>query len=115
LSNQPFVTLITFQVKPDKAADFESRILEIQKQQRFLPGCRMAGYFKRFYTFDGVETGLPPREITKIIKCIKYYAWLEFESIEACGQAKDWFFETHLKEINKLLIMPFDMNSGYTL
>lgn len=115
MSNQPFVTMITFQVKPDRVADFEAKILEIQAQQKVLPGCRRAEYFKRFYTFDGVETGLPPREITKIVKCVKYYAWLEFDSTEACGQAKDWLFETHFKEINKLLIMPFDMNSGYTL
>ena len=113
--NQPFVEMLLFQVRPDKIAEFEAYAGELKAGQAAQPGCVGIRYFKRFYTFDGVETGKPPRELTKIVKCVKYYAYWEFDTIENCGRANGWLFENHLKSVSKLLIMPFEINSGYSL
>jgi len=112
---QSFVEMITFQVRPDRIAEFEEYIRELKNGQAAQPGCMGVRYFKRFYTFDGVETGQPPRELTKIVKCVKYYAYWEFDTIENCGRANGWLFEHHLKPVSKLLIMPFEINSGYSV
>jgi hypothetical protein len=68
---------------------------------------------KRFYTVDGIENGKPPRELTKIVKCVKYFSYWEFDNIENYGKAVEWFFANYLKQIQKLLIMPFEINCGY--
>ena len=104
-----------FQVKPDKLDEFETLMKKIKLEQEKLPGCLNVKYMKRFYTFDGVENGAPPRELTKIIRCVKYYSYLEFNTIENCGKANGWFFEKYAKDVMKLLIMPFDINSGYSV
>ena len=104
-----------FQVKPDKLSDFEMLVQKIANEQRQQPGCIVIKYMKRFYTIDGVERGAPPRELTKIVKCVKYFSYWEFDSIENYGKANGWFFDNHEKQICKLLIMPFDINSGYSI
>ena len=110
-----FSEMKLFQVKPDKLADFETLITLVANEQKQQPGCINIKYMKRFYTFDGVERGSPPRELTKIVKCVKYYSYWEFDSIENCGKANGWFFDNYEKQIQKLLIAPFDINSGYSV
>ena len=102
-----------YQVKPDKIHDFEQLISCIAEEQKQQEGCIDIKYMKRFYTLDGI--GNPPRELTKIVKCVKYYSYWEFDNIENYGKANEWFFITYEKEIQKLLIMPFDINSGYSV
>ena len=113
--SKSFSEIKLFQVKPDKLDEFETLIGLIKTEQEKQPGCISVKYMKRFYTFDGVESGEPPRELTKIVKCVKYYSYLEFDTIENCGKASGWFFNNYAKDIIKLLIMPFDINSGYSL
>lgn len=110
-----FVEMFLFQVKPDKIAEFELLVDTLKAEQAKQDGCISIKFFKRFYTFDGVEQGNPPRELTKIVKYVKYYAYWEFDTIEDCGKANGWFFENYLKPVSKLLIMPFDINSGYSI
>ncbi|MDD3244041.1 MAG: hypothetical protein PHD32_10005 [Eubacteriales bacterium] len=110
-----FTETMLFQVRPDRLDEFEELIQQIKAQQEDLPGCLSVKYIKRFYTFDGVENGQPPRALTKIVKCVKYYSLLEFDTIENCGAANGWFFDHYAKDIMKLLIMPFDINSGYSV
>lgn len=110
-----FSEMKLFQVKPHKLDEFETLIALIKAEQEKLSGCIGVKYMKRFYTFDGVENGAPPRELTKIVKCVKYYAFLEFDTIENCGKANGWFFDNYAKTVMKLLIMPFDINSGYSV
>ena len=111
-----FTTMLTFQVKPDKQADFEELVARIKPELESQTGCVGIHWFKRFYTFDGVEHGAPPRELTKIVKCVKYYAYWEFDTIENCGKASyGWLFEKYYKDIDRLLIMPLELNSGYSL
>lgn len=110
-----FSQMLFFQVKPDRLDAFELLIKTIQAEQEKLPGCISVKYMKRFYTFDGVENGNPPRELTRIVKCVKYYSYLEFDTIENCGKANGWFFDHYAKDVMKLLIMPFEINSGYSI
>ena len=110
-----FVLTKLFQVKPDKTEEFETLISAVREEQENQPGCISVRYMKRFYTFDDVESGEPPRALTKIVKCVKYYAYWEFDTIENCGLGNGWLFENWFKPIGKLLIMPFDISSGYSL
>jgi hypothetical protein len=95
-----------FQVKPDKLEEFEALISKVAEDIKYL---------KRFYTIDGVELGEPPRELTKIVKCVKYFSYWEFDTKENYGKATEWLFKTYLKEIQRLLIMPFDIHCGYSV
>ena len=108
-----FSEIKLFQVKPDKISDFKSLINAILAEQGKQAGCVYIKYMKRFYTLDGI--GNLPRELTKIVKCVKYYSLWEFDTIENYAKAVEWFFANYEKEIQKLLIMPFDISSGYSL
>lgn len=101
-----------FQVKPDKQVEFETLITKIAEKQKQQKGCIDIKYVKRFFTIDGVKSGDPPRELTKIVKCVKYFSYWEFDNKEDYGKATEWFFKNHFKDIQKLLIMPFDINCG---
>ncbi|MCL2820643.1 MAG: hypothetical protein FWD38_07420 [Oscillospiraceae bacterium] len=110
-----FSEIKLFQVKPDKLDEFETLIIEIAEKQKECSGCIDIKYMKRFYTIDGVESGNPPRELTKIVKCIKYYSYWEFDNKENYGKAVDWFFSNYQKQLQRLLIAPFDINCGYSI
>ena len=88
---------------------------EMSNNQLKCKGCISIKYFKRFYTIDGVELGEPPRELTKIVKCVKYYSYWEFDTKENYGKAIKVFSESYNKELQKLLISPFDVNLGFSL
>lgn len=111
----PFVEMLTFQVKPNKVDDFEAILETMKSEMARQEGCISVRCFKRFYTFDGVAYGQHPRELTKIVKCVKYYAYWEFDSIESSGKAQGWFFENPARQLGQYTIMPFDINSGYAL
>lgn len=102
-----------FQVKRDRLFEFESLINEIADEQKKQQGCVDIKYMKRFFVLD--ELGNPPRELTKIVKCVKYYSYWEFDNKENYGKSIEWFFTNYEKDIQKLLIMPFDINCGYSL
>ena len=105
-----------FQVKPDKIDEFEELIKTVEIEQGKQPGSVSIKYMKRFYTMDGlIKDGLPPRELTRIVKCVKYFSYWEFDTKENYGKATRWFFEQYGKDIIKLLIMPFDINCGNTI
>ena len=110
-----FIEVKLFQVKPEKLNEFEALISNIMNEQKQQLGCINVKYMKRFYTVDGIESGNPPRELTKIVKCVKYYSYWEFDNKENYGKAVEWFFENYLKQIQKLLIAPFDINCGYSV
>lgn len=113
--NDRFSEVKLFQVKPDRLEEFEQLIQQLAKQQSEQPGCLCMKYTKRFFTIDGVEPGDPPKELTKIVKCVKYFSYWEFDNKENYGKAIKWFFDQYGKEIQKLLIMPFDIHCGYAI
>ena len=104
-----------FQVRPEKLEQFESIADTISKEQIKQQGCIAIKYMKRFYTIDGIELGEAPRELTRIVKCVKYYPLKEFDNKEKDGNAIKWFYETYSKDIRKLLITPFDINGGNSI
>jgi hypothetical protein len=113
-----FSEVKVFQVKPDKLVEFEELITAIAAEQKKQSGCIDIKYLKRFYTIDGVgkpQDGNPPRELTKIVKCVKYYSYWEFKNKENYGAATGWFFRNYEKQIQRLLIMPFDINCGNSI
>ena len=113
--NKTFIEMKLFQVKPDKLELFEAKIEDMSANQLKCKGCISLKYFKRFYTIDGIELGEPPRELTKIVKCVKYYSYWEFDTIENYGMAIKTFFDNYNKDLQKLMIAPFDINLGYSL
>lgn len=110
-----FVEMKLFQVKPDRLEQFEAKIEEMSAKQLKCEGCISLRYFKRFYTIDGIELDETPRELTKIVKCVKYYSFWEFDTKENYGKAIKLFFENYDKDLQKLLIAPFDINLGYSV
>jgi hypothetical protein len=108
-----FCGILLFQVKPDKTDEFEALITGVLSEHRQLTGCVDVKYMKRFYTFD--EIGKLPRELTKIVKCVKYFSFWEFEDIDGYSKAMEWFMSNYGNRIQKLLIVPFDINSGYSI
>ncbi len=110
-----FSEIKLFQVKPDKYEEFELLAENMKQEQAKQNGCISIKYFKRFYTIDGVELGQPPRKITKVVKCIKYYSFWEFDNKTNYGTATKWYFDAYMKRLMKLLIMPFDINIGDSL
>lgn len=113
--NNSFLEIKLFQVKPDKTDEFESLIISMADNQQKCEGAITVKYMKRFFTVDGLELGAPPRELSKIVKCVKYYSYWEFDGKENYGKANGWFFDNYKKAIEKLLIMPFDINCGYSV
>ena len=110
-----FIELKLLQVRPDKYERFEALIREISANQLKCEGCISLKYFKRFFTIDGIELGEPPRELTKIVKCVRYYSFWEFDTKENYGKAIKAFFENYNKELQELLIASFDINLGCSL
>ncbi|MBP3655513.1 MAG: hypothetical protein J6K32_02340 [Clostridia bacterium] len=110
-----FVEIKLFQVKPDKLEQFETIVDEMSAFQMKCEGCISLKYFKRFYTIDGVELGEPPRELTKVVKCVKYYSCWEFDTKENYGKANKLFFDKYMKELRRILTAPFDISLGYSL
>lgn len=110
-----FSEIKLFQVKPDRLAEFETLVTSAAKMQKRRPGCLDIKYMKRFFTIDGIEIGNPPRELTRVVKCVKYFSYWEFDDQESYGKAVKWFFDHYGKEIQKLLIMPFEISCGTTV
>lgn len=110
-----FSEIKLFQVKPDKLEQLETIVGEMSETQMKCEGCISLKYFKRFYTIDGIELGEPPRELTKVVKCVKYYSYWEFDTKENYGKAIKLFFDSYMKDLQRLLISPFDISLGYSL
>ncbi len=110
-----FAEIKLFQVKPDKTEQFEELAERMSADQTKWEGCLSIKYIKRFYTIDGIEPGNPPRELTKVVKCVQYYSYWAFDSKENYGKAIKLFFDQYRKDLQKLLISPFDISLGYTL
>ena len=110
-----FAEIKLFQVKPEKPEQFEAIAERMSEEQAKWDGCISIKYIKRIYTIDGIELGNPPRELTKIVKCVKYYSYWEFDTRENYGKAIKQFFDCYMKDLQKLLISPFDINLGYSL
>ena len=99
--DKSFVEIKLFQVKPDQTEQFEAMAERMSADQAKWDGCISLRYFKRFYTIDGIELGDPPRELTKVVKCVKYYPDGDYHFFVS----KDWAFGLYGHPWRKELIV----------
>ena len=69
---------------------------------------------KRGYRIDmeQIREGLPPLEIKRIVKSVKYMLYWEFDSKESYGAAQKNLYDSYWKPIEKCLIVPHDKYLG---
>ncbi len=113
----PFAETCIYQVKPQKVDEFESLMLEIQDFLKKQEGLLLLRLVKRGYHIDleQIREGLPPKEITRIIKSVKYVLYWEFDTKESYGTAQKNLYDSHWKSIERCLVMPHDKFLGEVL
>ena len=109
-----FSEVCVYQVKPDKVDEFESIMNEAKPFLEERAGLLQLRLMKRGYKIDmeQIREGLPPVELTRVVKCVKYVLFWEFESKEDYGRAQKDLYETFWKSIDKCLIQPHDKFLG---
>ena len=113
----PFTEICIYQVNPQKTEDFESLMLEAKTFLEKQDGVLLLRLSKRGYHIDmeQIKEGLPPPELTRIVKCVKYMLYWEFDSKESYGIAQKNLYNSYWKSIEKCLIAPHDKYLGETL
>lgn len=109
-----FSEICVYQVKPDKVEEFETIMNEAKPFLEEREGLIQLRLMKRGYKIDmeQIREGLPPVEIKRVIKCVKYALFWEFASKEDYGRAQKYLYETFWKPIDKCLIQPHDKYLG---
>ena len=112
-----FAEVCVYQVKPQKAEEFEALMGEAKALLEEQPGVRVLRLMKRGYRIDmeQIREGLPPIELTRVVKCVKYVLYWEFDSKESYGAAERALYESHWKPIERCLVAPHDKCLGETL
>lgn len=88
----PFAETCIYQVKPQKVDEFESLMLEIQDFLKKQEGHSSRGWLRGYHIdLERIREGLPPKEITRIIKSVKYVLYWEFDTKESYGIAQKIF------------------------
>lgn len=110
----PFTEICIYQVKPQKVEEFETLMYEIKDFLEKQEGLLLLRLVKRGYHIDleQIREGLPPKEITRIIKSVKFLLYWEFKTKEQYGTAQKNLYDSYWKSIEKCLIMPHDKYLG---
>lgn len=113
----PFTEICVYQVKPQKVEEFEALMTEVRGFLETREGLLLLRLVKRGYRIDmdQIREGLPPHEIRRIVKCVKYLLYWEFDSKESYGRAQKDLYSTFWKSIEKCLIAPHDKYLGEIL
>lgn len=113
----PFTEICIYQVKPQKAEEFEKLMLEAKSFLEKQDGLLSLRLIKRGYLIDmeQIKEGLPPLKINRIVKSIKYVLCWEFDTKESYGTAQKNLYESYWKPIEKCLIVPHDKYLGENL
>ena len=113
----PFTEICIYQVKPQKVEEFETLMLEAKSFLEKQEGRLMLRLIKRGYHIDmeQIKEGLPPLEITRIVKSVKYMLYWEFDTKESYGIAQKNLYNSYWKNIEKCLIVPHDKYLGEQL
>lgn len=113
----PFTEICIYQVKPKKTEEFETLMLEAKNFLEKQEGLLLLRFIKRGYHIDmaQIKEGLPPLEITRIIKSVKYMLYWEFDTKENYGAAQKRLYESYWKSIDKCLVVPHDKYLGEQL
>ena len=109
-----FSEICIYQVAPQKVQEFESLMAEAKNLLEKQKGLITIKLIKRDHRIDmqQIKDGLPPLEITRIVKCVKYMLYWEFDSKENYGAAQKNLYESFWKSIDKCLIVPHDKYLG---
>ena len=110
----PFTEICIYQVKPQKVEEFETLMHEAKSFLEKQEGLLMLRLIKRGYHIDmeQIKEGLPPLEITRIVKSVKYMLYWEFDTKESYGIAQKNLYNSYWKNIEKCLIVPHDKYLG---
>lgn len=110
----PFTEICIYQVKPQKTEEFEALMLEAKSLLEKQEGLRLLRLVKRGHRIDmkQIREGLPPLEIKRIVKSVKYMLYWEFDSKESYGAAQKNLYDSYWKPIEKCLIVPHDKYLG---
>ncbi|WP_446786505.1 hypothetical protein [Macellibacteroides fermentans] len=95
--------------------EFEAIMNDAGKMMKEIDGCQFLRLIKRTHYIKDMQTikdGLQPDKITRIVKCVRYALYWEFDTDESYGKAQKQLYETHWKAIEKCLIVPHDKILG---
>ena len=91
-----FTEICIYQVKPQKTEEFEAQMLEAKKFLETQKGLLLLRLIKRGYRIDleQIREGLPPLEIKRIVKSVKYMLYWEFDTKENYGAAQKNLYDS---------------------
>ena len=106
-----------YQVRPQKVEEFEALMFEAKSFLENQEGLLLLRLIKRGYHIDmkQIKEGLPPLEITRIVKSVKYMLYWEFDTKENYGTAEKMLYDSYWKAIEKCLIAPHDKYLGESM
>lgn len=109
-----FTEICIYQVKPQKVEEFETLMGEAKSFMEKQEGLLLLRLIKRGYHIDmeQIKEGLPPLEIKRIVKSVKYMLYWEFDTKESYGAAQKNLYNSYWKTIEKCLIVPHDKYLG---
>lgn len=112
-----FAEVCIYQVNPQKVEEFEGLMQEAKGLLEQQPGLLSLRLIKRGYRIDmeQIRDGLPPIELTRVVKSAKYALVWEFDSKESYGLAQKALYESYWKPIERCLIAPHDKCLGESL
>ena len=101
-------------MKPPKTEEFAPLMPEAKRRLEKHEGLRLLRLVKRGHRIDmkQIREGLPPLEIKRIVKSVKYMLYWEFDSKESYGAAQKNLYDSYWKPIEKCLIVPHDKYLG---
>lgn len=110
----PFTEICIYQVKPQKAEEFEALMHEAKSFLERQEGLLLLRFAKRGYRIDmeQIKEGLPPLPITRAVKSVKYMLYWEFDTKESYGAAQKSLYESYWKSVEKCLVVPHDKYLG---
>ncbi len=85
----------------------------LEKQE----GLLLIRFIKRGYRIDmeQIREGLPPLQIKRIVKSVKYILYWEFDTKENYEAAQKKLYKSYWKLIEKCLVVPHDKYLGEIL
>jgi len=110
-----FSEINIYQVKPDKMNEFEAIMKDAVQMMKVIDGCQSLRLIQRTHYIKDMKTikdGLQPDKLTRIVKCVRYALYWEFDTDKNYGKAQKKLYKTHWKAIEKCLIVPHDKILG---
>jgi hypothetical protein len=110
-----FSEISIYQVKQDQTNEFEAIMKDAVQEMKVIDGCQSLRFIKRTHYIKDMKTikdGLQPDKLTRIVKCVRYVLYWEFDTDKNYGKAQKRLYETHWKAIEKCLIVPHDKILG---